>query len=196
MRYFCLHTQDATKHLPGLPSHFPSQMLCWQPRSGPHLWVSRAPISCLNLSQGISRWFSHKLQTKVRLVFNGESRNGFSILTIGGHLDARCFIPQPSLPSLCIFQLALKSAFKLTHRFWPSLYQAAKSHQRSLAPRLPQELCGQSIPNRFLVVMMRRKQLRNEAKWMQRQEEEWGEELSAKNREKYWGRRKRWGVWD
>lgn len=123
MRYFCLHIQDATKHLPGLPSHFPSQMLCWQPRSGPCLWVSSVPISCLDLSQGIFRWFSHKLQTKVRLVFDGESRNGFSILTIGGHLDARCFIPQPSLTSLCIFQLALKSAFKLTHRFWPSLYR-------------------------------------------------------------------------
>ena len=33
-------------------------------------------------------------------------------------------------------------------------------------------------------------------KRMQRQEGEQGEELSAKNRERYWERGKRWGVWE
>lgn len=137
------------KHLPWLPSLFASQRLCWQPRSGSHLWGLRAPISCLDLPQGISRWVLPKLQTKVRLVFKGESRNGFSILTTDGHLDATCFILQPSLPSLCIFQLALKSAFNLTHRFWPCLYQVAKLHQRSLEPACPRGYVGRASPAYF-----------------------------------------------
>lgn len=115
----------------------------------------------------------------------------FSILTTGGHLDATRFIPQPSLPNLCIFQLAFKSACKLTHRFWPSLYQVAKLHQRSLSPACPRGYIGRASPTDFWVVMMRRKQLRKEAKRMQRQEGEWGKELSARKRERYWERGKR-----
>lgn len=150
MRYFCLCIQDALKHLPWLPSLFPSQRLCWQSRSVSHLCGSRAPISCLDLPQGISGWVSPKLQTKVRLVVEAESRNpNLSILTTGGLLDATCFIPQPSLPSLCIFQLPLKSAFKLIHGFWPFLYQVAKLHQRSLAPACPRGYMGRASSTDF-----------------------------------------------
>jgi len=44
--------------------------------------------------------------------------------------------------------------------------------------------------------MMRRKQLRKEVKRMQRQDREWGEEPSAKNRDRYWERGIRWVVWE
>lgn len=63
-------------------------------RSVPHLWGLRAPSlvwTCLQV--GLTQ-----PQTKVRVVFKGESRNGFSILTIGGHWMQHTSSTNPAYP--------------------------------------------------------------------------------------------------
>jgi len=135
---------NETLPLAAIPAPKPKAVLATQARLPP--LGTESPYLLPGPASRHLSWVSCELQTKVRLVFKGESRNGFSILNTGGYLDATRFISQPTSPSSYIFQLALKSAVHLTHRFWPSLHQVVKLHQRSLAPACPR---GRTSPAYF-----------------------------------------------
>lgn len=113
--------------------------------SVPQLWGSRAPSlvwTCLQVSPGGCHPTADQGQISLQ---EGEQKRLFH----PNHwwsLDATCFIHQPSLLSLCIFHLAPKSAFNIMRRFWPSLHQVAKLHQRSLATACPKGYVGRASP--------------------------------------------------
>lgn len=149
-------------------------------RSVPHLWGLRAPSlvwTCLQVSPGVS----HPTADQGQISLQGGEQKWLLHPNHWWSLGATHFIHQPSLPSLCIFHPAPKSAFNITCRFWPSLHQVAKLHQRSLASACPRGYVGRASPAYVALWWWegnswgrKRKRCRNK------------KQLCAKNRETYW----------